>query len=465
MPVFAPRFQKMALKDNRDSIDFANEPVGRLFRQMLVPTLIGMLSIVILNLTDGAFIGHGAGSGSLAAINIAAPIFNILSGIGIMFGIGGSIVASIHLSRGDVKAASINVTQSMLGGVVLAILASILMLCNLEGACRLFGSSEALLPLASDYLKWIAIGAPLMLLHMTGGFLIRLDGNPKFAMATSLAGTALNIFLDWLFIFPFGWGLDGAAKATCFSFCIAGLMVVYYFVSMPRTVHLYRLRMTMKSLLLTLRNIGYQIKMGFPAMLGEIAVCGAVIAGNFMFMRYLGEDGVAAYSIACYCFPVIFMMADAIVQSAQPIVSFAHGANNASRLRESARLMVGWAVVTGLTASLLMSFCAPYITMLFLDKTENAFAICAEGLPYYGAGILFITFNIVFIGFLQSIEQSVKATIYTLLRGFIIVIPCFIILPELIGNPGIWLAIPVAEVLTTLVIILSSGILHTGRTP
>lgn len=200
-------------------------------------------------------------------------------------------------------------------------------------------------------------------------------------------------------------------------------------------------------------------------MLGEIAVCGAVIAGNFMFMRYLGEDGVAAYSIACYCFPVIFMMADAIVQSAQPIVSFAHGANNASRLRESARLMVGWAVVTGLTASLLMSFCAPYITMLFLDKTENAFAICAEGLPYYGAGILFITFNIVFIGFLQSIEQSVKATIYTLLRGFIIVIPCFIILPELIGNPGIWLAIPVAEVLTTLVIILSSGILHTGRTP
>ncbi len=278
-------------------------------------------------------------------------------------------------------------------------------------------------------------------------------------MATSLVGTVLNIFLDWLFIFPFGWGLDGAAKATCFSFCIAGLMVIYYFVFMPRTVHLYRLRMTMKSLLLTLRNIGYQIKMGFPAMLGEIAVCGAVIAGNFMFMRYLGEDGVAAYSIACYCFPVIFMMADAIVQSAQPIVSFAHGANNIPRLRESGKLMVRWALGAGLTASLLMSFFAPYITMLFLDKTERAFAICAEGLPYFGAGVVFITFNIVVIGYLQSIEQSARATVYTLLRGFIIVIPCFIILPELIGNTGIWLAIPVAEVLTTLVIIFSARII------
>lgn len=445
----------MALKDNRDAIDFANEPIGQLFRQMLVPTLVGMLSIVILNLTDGAFIGHGAGADSLAAINIAAPIFNILSGIGIMFGIGGSIVASIHLSKGEKKAASINITQAMIGGVGLAVLSSVLMLSNLEGTCRLFGSSETLVPLASGYLKWISIGAPLMLLHMAGGFLIRLDGSPRFAMATSIVGTALNIFLDWLFIFPCRLGLEGAAMATCISFCIAGLMVLYYFIFRPKTLRLYRLRMTWKSMRLTLRNLGYQVRMGFPAMLGEIAVSGAVIAGNYIFVKYLGEAGVAAYSVACYCFPVIFMMANAIVESAQPIVSFAHGAGNGQRLSESRSLMIRWALGTGVSGSILMHFCAPLVTMLFMDKAEPAFAISIDGLPYFSLGVLFITFNVVAIGYIQSIEQSARATVLTLLRGFVLVIPCFILLPKWMGIPGIWLAIPVAEMLTSVATVLS----------
>lgn len=439
--------------DNRNAIDFAGEPVGKLFRQMLVPTLIGMVSIVILNLTDGAFVGHGAGADSLAAINIAAPIFTILSGIGMMFGIGGSVVVSIHLSKGDVKPARINVTQAFLGSLVITVIICTLMLCFLEGTCRLFGSNEALLPLACGYLKWVAIGSPLMILHMVGGFLIRLDGSPKYAMATSLVGTVLNIFLDWLFIFPFGWGLEGAAKATSLSFGIAGLMVIVYFVWMPKTLPLYRLRRTWKSFFLTLRNLGYQARMGFSAMLGEMAVSGAEITGNYIFVRYLGEAGVAAYSVACYCFPVVFMAANAIVESAQPIVSFAHGAGNERRLKESFRLMSRWAVIAGLACSAIMYFGAPYVAMLFLNTSEPAYAICAKGLPLFSTGILFIILNVVLIGYMQSVEQSARATVYTMLRGFILVIPCFILLPRMIGESGMWLAIPIAELLTFAVIL------------
>ena len=439
--------------DNRNAIDFANEPVGRLFRQMLVPTLIGMVSIVILNLTDGAFVGHGAGADSLAAINIAAPIFTILSGIGMMFGIGGSVVASIHLSKGEVKPARINVTQAFLGSLAITFLICSLMLCFLEGTCRLFGSNDVLLPLACKYLKWVAIGSPLMNLHMMGEFLIRLDGSPKYAMATSIVGTVLNIFLDWLFIFPFGWGLEGAAKATSLSFAIAGLMVVVYFVRMPKTLPLYRLRCTWKSFFLTLRNLGYQVRMGFPAMLGEVAVSGAVITGNYIFIRYSGEAGVAAYSVACYCFPVVFMAANAIVQSAQPIVSFAHGAGNGKRLKESFNLISRWAVIAGLACSAIIFFGAPYVARLFLDVSEPAYEICAKGLPLFSTGIPFIILNVVLIGYLQSVEQSASATIYTLLRGFILVIPCFIFLPRMIGKSGMWLAIPAAELLTFAVIL------------
>lgn len=445
--------------DNRDAIDFANEPVGRLFRRMIAPTLVSMISMVILNLTDGAFIGHGAGSDALAAINIAAPIFNLLAGVGIMFGIGCSVVASIHLAQGKTKAANINITQALIGALGITVIICALMLSDLAMTCRLFGSNEALIPLASSYLRWIAACEPLFMLHMVGSFIVRLDGSPKYAMATSLVGTVLNIFLDWLFIFPFGWGLEGAAIATSISFSISGFMVLGYLLFMPKTLHLYRLRMTMKSLMLALRNLGYQIKMGFSAMLGEVAVSGAIITGNYVFIHYQGEAGVAAYSVACYCFPVIFMMANAIVQSGQPIVSFAYGAGNHVRLAEARSMMLRWAVITGSLVSVGMYVCSDYVTMLFLNKTEPAYALCIEGLPYFGLGVLFLTLNIVLIGFKQSIEQAFSATIFTLLRGFVIVIPTFIILPVLIGNIGMWLAIPAAEFITLLMIILSQRLL------
>ncbi len=373
-----------------------------------------------------------------------------------MFGIGCSVVASIHLAQGKTKAASINITQALIGALGITIVICGLMLCDLATTCRLFGSNEALIPLASSYLKWIAVCEPLFMLHMVGAFIVRLDGSPKFAMATSLVGTMLNIFLDWLFIFPFGWGLEGAAIATSISFSIAGLTVLAYLLFTPQTLHLYRLRMTMKSLMLTLRNLGYQIKMGFSAMLGEVAVSGAIITGNYVFIHYQGEAGVAAYSVACYCFPVIFMMANAIVQSGQPIVSFAYGARNQMRLNEARSMMLRWAFTTGILVSAGMYLCSDYVTMLFLDVAEPAYVLCIEGLPYFGLGVLFLTLNIVLIGFMQSIEQAGKATLFTLLRGFAIVIPTFIILPELIGDTGMWLAIPVAELITLLLIIATS---------
>ncbi|MDO4190546.1 MAG: MATE family efflux transporter [Bacteroidales bacterium] len=443
------------MRDNRDAIDFANEPVGKLFRKMIVPTLISMISMVILNLTDGAFVGHGAGSDALAAVNIAAPIFNLLAGVGIMFGIGSSVVASIHLSRGQTKAANINITQALIGAVGITLVICIAILSNLAGTCRLFGSNEALIPLASSYLKWIALCEPFTMFHMVGVFLVRLDGSPKYAMATSLVGTMLNIFLDWLFIFPFGWGLEGAAIATSISFSIAALMIIGYLVWKPKTLHLYRLRLTKKSMMLTLRNLGYQCRMGFSAMLGEVAVSGVIITGNYVFIHYLGEAGVAAYSAACYCFPVIFMMANAIVQSGQPIVSFAHGINNTKRQDEARRTMLRWACIAGVTISILMFIGAKQITKLFLNASEPAYQLCIDGLPLFGTGILFATLNIEIIGYLQSIEQSTRATIYTLLRGFVTVIPCFIFLPRIIGNQGMWLAIPVAEAITFLIILLT----------
>lgn len=434
--------------DNRDAIDFSKQPVGQLFHRLFWPTLLSMVSIVILNFSDGAFIGHGAGPDSLAAVNIAAPIFSLIAGLAIMFGVGCSVVVSIHLSHGEVKAARINTTQAIIGTLVAATLMAAFILSDLPRTCRLFGSSEALIPLASSYLFWIALTAPLTMLDIALRFLVRLDGSPRYAMVCSVVASALNILLDYVFIFPCGWGLEGAAIATSISFSLSALAQIFYMIFLSKTLKLYRLRLTLKSLGLTLRNIGYQMRMGFSVMLGEIAVSGAVVVGNYVFIRYLGETGVAAYSVACYCFPVIFMFANAIVQSGQPIVSFAYGQEDRQRMHDSLMLMLRWGIGAGAVLSLLMFYGTPYLTLLFLTPEEPAYELCVNGVPYFCTGILFVMISTILIGYLQSIEASLRATIYTVLRGFIIVIPTFIFLPQWLGEIGIWLAIPLAELVT-----------------
>lgn len=437
---------------HKDEIDFAHEPVRGLFGKMLWPTLLGMLSMVVLNLSDGAFVGHGAGSDALAAINIAAPIFNIMTGIGIMFGIGSSIIASVHLSHGNVKAARINATQALLGSFVMALFFSVLILSNLAGTCRLFGSNDELIPLASSYLRWIAAFMPLQMLGMVGEFVVRLDGSPKFAMSCTLVASILNIILDYVFIFPLHMGLEGAAIATTLSFACSAVIVVIYVLCFAKTLKIYRLRATWKSFLLTLRNLAYQMRAGFSAMLGEIAVSGAIIVGNYVFIARLGQDGVAAYSVVCYCMPIIFMMANAVVQSAQPIASFAYGAGDGQRLAQARRVSLESGAIVGLISSAFMIMGSRLIAGLFLSPNDAAYELCLNGLPLFGVGSLFIALNLVLIGYLQSIERSAAATVFMLLRGFVIVIPTFLLLPQLLGTAGMWLAIPASELATLLLL-------------
>lgn len=436
----------------RDAIDFARTKVSKLFRRMLWPTLVGMVSLVLLNVTDGAFVGHGVGSEAIAAINIVAPIFLLTSGLGLTFGIGSSVVASIHLSQQRNKAANINITQAVAGGLLLSAALSAVMVAWPERVCRLFGASDALVPLAAPYMFWIALLSPFNMLATLGLFIVRLDGSPRYAMCCELLPVGLNIVLDWLFIFPLGMGIAGAAIATSVSFTCSGLMVLLYLLRFSRTLHFHRLRATWKSLRLTLRNIGYQLRIGFSAFLGDAGIAMVMVAGNYVFIHYLGEDGVAAWGVACYCFPIVFNVGNAVVQSAQPIISFGHGTHDSQRVRQALRLAAVSALLIGVGGTALLGLGADAIAATFLDPACGAHRLACQGLPVFGLSFVCIALNLVAVGYYQSVEQAGRATAFTLLRCFVFVVAGFLTLPRLMGVQGIWLCIPVAESLTLAVI-------------
>lgn len=210
----------------RDEIDFGTLKVSVLFRKLFIPTLFGMLSISAVTVADGIFVGHGVGSDGIAAVNIYVPLLMLFQGVGLMIGIGCSVVASIHLSRAKVKAARLNVTQAMIVVTALTLLLSLLIVVFPDRTACLLGSSDRLLPLVKDYLLWFTPALVFQMWTAVGLFVIRLDGAPKLAMWCSVVAALLNVVLDWLFIFPLGWGVMGAAFATAISVSVGGVIVV-----------------------------------------------------------------------------------------------------------------------------------------------------------------------------------------------------------------------------------------------
>nr|WP_044656735.1 MATE family efflux transporter [Bacteroides acidifaciens] len=437
----------------KDSIDFSSMEISTLFRKLLIPTVLGMVFSAIFVITDGIFVGKGIGSDALAAVNITAPLFMITAGIGLMFGVGSSVVASIHLSQGKRRVASINITQALVFSTLLILIMSALCFYYIEPLAKLLGSSDRLLPLAVEYMAWYLPFLVFYEILNIGMFCIRLDGSPTYAMMCNAIAAILNIILDYIFIFEFGWGIMGAAFATSLGTVVGGLMTLIYLLKFSRSLHLCRIKLSIKSMMLTLRNVGYMIKLGSSAFISEASIACMMFLGNYVFIHYLGEDGVAAFSIACYFFPIIFMVYNAIAQSAQPIISYNFGAGQPDRVRKALHLAIRTALICGISFFIITVLCRQNIVSLFIDRNYAAFDIAVNGIPYFGIGFIFFAFNMIGIGYYQSVERGQRAMIITLLRGVVFMLIGFLVLPKILGVPGIWLAVPFAELLTMLYII------------
>lgn len=433
---------------NRDTLDFKDGKVSSIFRKLLIPTMFGALSICAVTAIDGIFIGHGVGADGIAAINIFVPIFQIMAGFGLMVGMGCSVASSIHLSQNNIKAAKLNVTQAIIiASAIVAIFATALILFP-EFFGKLLGSSPTLLPQVMDYIVWLMPSFVFQMWSMIGLFIIRLDGSPKYAMWCNIIPASLNVLLDWVFIFPLGMGVKGAAIATGISIIFGGIMAIYYLLFRYKTVGMTKLKWSRTSLKLSLRNFAYHCKIGSSTLLGELTLAVLIFVGNLIFMHYLGDAGVGAFGIACYYMPFFFMVGNAIAQSAQPIISYNYGIERWKEIKEARALLLKYSVVSGILVSALFFFFPKELVILFVDSHSQAGEIAINGFPYLASGILFFILNVAIIGYYQSIEEIKRATWFVLLRGFIVLIPSFILLPIFFGEIGMWLAMPVAELIT-----------------
>jgi Na+-driven multidrug efflux pump len=436
----------------RKLIDFENGKVSVLFRRILLPTLLGTVSLSAVTAMDGIFVGHGVGADGVAAVNIVVPMYQIMSGIGLMIGAGCSVVSSIHLSQQKLKVACVNITQAIVASSLLMFIFCMVVLLFPTATARILGSSETLMPQVLSYLKWIMPSFLFQMWCIIGLFIIRLDGSPRFAMWCDIIPAILNTVLDWLFIFPLGMGVKGAAIATSISLITGGIMAFAYLSFYAKTLKLVALKISLRNMLFMIHDIYRQCKIGSSSMLGELTLAVLIYMGNLMFMHYLGDPGVGAFGIVCYYIPFFFMIGNAIAQSAQPIISYNYGIKRWGNIIQARRLLFGTSIGIGIAVTILFMFFPHALVWLFVDTQSEAGQIAIHGFPYFATGVSFFVLNVAIIGYYQSIEKIRKATLFVFLRGFLLLLPAFIFLPQWIGIDGLWLAMPVTEIATLLVI-------------
>ena len=442
------------MKDNRDALDFGKTEIKKLYMKIFIPTLLGMVSTILMTITDGYFVGQYAGSDALAAVNIAVPLFLIATGFALMFGIGCSVVASTHLSKNNFKAANINLTQTVIVSLSVFALLTLIVMISPSTTAKLLGANGPLLPLATSYISILMPSLVFYMLMNIGFFMIRLDGAPKYAMFCSLIPAISNIVGDFILVGELNMGISGAAWATSISYVIGGVMVTVYLLMFSKTLKMYRLKLTKTSLYLTVRNIKMICKLGFSGLLSEFAISLMVFIGNYVFFIHLGNDGVAAFAVVSYCLPIAFMIINAIAQSAQPIISF-NILLSPIRSVQAKKLSIKVAALFGIAITLFMYIFAPELSALFLKTDSNAYSLAVHGLPIFAIGFTFYALNIVYMGYLQSIEKIKIANYMTTIRGFILPVISFTLSPILLGEIGIWLAVPISEFTALIILFLT----------
>ncbi|MDE6040314.1 MAG: MATE family efflux transporter [Muribaculaceae bacterium] len=436
-------------KSEKTGLDYASGKIGSLFFKLFFPTLLGMLFTALITIVDGIFVGKGVGPDGIAAVNIIAPLYMVSTGIGLMLGIGASVVAGMDLAADNIKRAGRTVFQAFAIGTFAMVLIVAVTLLVPEWTAKFLGSSDHLVSLATDYLCWLMPGTIFLAWSCIGMMTIRLDGSPKYAMMCNVIPAIINIVGDYILIFPCGMGVKGAAIATAGSIVIGGLMAILYF----RRPYVLKLIFSFQGWISGISRI---VAIGSSAFVTEIAMSVMMITGNYVFMRYYGDAGVAAYSIACYLFPLMFMMSNAVAQSAQPIISFNFGAGAIERVQKTFLLSLSVASFCGILVSGSIIYLSGDIVALFIPLTSEAGILADLGLPVFALCAVFFALNIAFIGFFQSVGKALRAMLLTLLRGVIFLVPLFFVLPVIWPSLGMWAAIPVAEILTLVVIIITS---------
>ncbi|WP_173017096.1 MATE family efflux transporter [Suipraeoptans intestinalis] len=433
------------------------EKIGILMARFIFPAIISMLVSSLYNIVDQIFIGRGVGMLGNAATNIAFPVSIICTAVALLLGIGGASNYNLLMGAGRKEEASsvagTSLSMLLFSGTVIAIIT----LVFLDPLLHLFGGTRQILEYARPYTGITAFGVPFLVLTTGGNHLIRADRSPAYSMYCMLTGAILNTILDPLFIFVFGWGIEGAAWATVLGETVSGLMVLFYFWKQKKMV----LRKEM--LVPRWRYLKVIASLGVASSLNQVAMAIVQITLNNVLRRY-GADSVYGSDIPIACVGVIskvnmvFMaICIGISQGCQPIWGFNCGAKNYDRVRKTYLRAFQVAVAVGILFFIIFQLFPDQLVSIFGTGSKEYFQFARRYFRIFMFMVFINGIQPMSTGFFSSIGKAGLGVFMSLTRQILFLLPLILLFPLLFGIDGVMYAGPIADGAAALVAILFAG--------
>lgn len=423
--------------------DFLNKPVKQVFMRYLVPSVFATMVTSIYVLADTIIVGKGIGTIAVAALNIVLPLYNIFFGLGLLFGVGGSVLMSILRGEGDEKGANAYFSTSLVAMCVVLALSLAFFTAFMEKIALVFGGTPETMPYIMDYMPYIVWGMGLFFFSSYLQTFIRNDGAPRLAMYAVVSGGVANIILDYVFVYNFNMGMAGAAIATVMGSGLTVVILLTHFFTKKNNLH-FSLKGVRPSFI---KNI---ILNGFASFLIEVASGVTIFVFNIQLLKYAGNTGVSVYSIISNTAIVVVCICKGINQAAQPLLSTNYGAGLYERTDKIRSLAVKVSIIICAVPVILGLVVPDFFTYIFINPDSAILSMSASAIRIYFVGFMMLGINMVFICYFQAILKNGYSMIICLMRGLILVVAFAYIFPLFMDVTGIWLVVPAAETITML---------------
>ena len=412
-----------------------------------VPSILMIIFIAMYSIVDGVFVSRFINTDALSAFNIVYPFINVVIGIGVMLASGGSAIIARKIGEKNVEEAKQNFTFIIISGLIIGIIIAILGYIFSEKMIYMLGATEELYDYCQSYLYMALIFVPMYIVNLLYQMLTITAGKPNIGLILTVVGGVTNIILDYVFIEICGMGIAGAALATGLGNLIPVIMGTIYFMKTKDMLHFVKFKFDFKVLFDTCIN-------GSSEMVNNLATGITTILFNIIMIRLLGANGVAAMSIVLYGQFLVTAIFIGFASGVAPIISYNYGEGNRAQSKKIIKYSFIFIAISSVVCYVLSMVFVKGIVGVFSPEGTEVYKIGYNGFIIFGVSFLMTGFNIFIATMFTAFSNGKISALISVIRSFIFLGGAILILPNIFGVNGIWLAVPVAEGLALIVALI-----------
>lgn len=430
---------------------FEEEKISKAIWLMGLPAMLGQLTTLIYNIADTFFVSLTKEPAMIAAVTLCTPILLIIMSIASIFGMGGNSVIARLLGKEKEKEVRSTLTFCLYVMAFAGIIILLVGIFFMKPIAKLSGADAENMIYTNDYLRYIFLGAPFIILSNGLVHLFRSVGFIKESTIGLALGNSINIVFDFVFIVLFGWGTAGAALATSFGFFCS---TIYYLVCMIKAEKNGNplVSLSIKDFAPNRKMVGSVVSIGIPGALITVLLSVSNIVLN-NFIGIYGSDAVASYGIAYKVDMVPIMLSVGLSQGVAPLIGYYYGAEKKERMSQAMKLSTIYGIFLGAIFLAVFGLLGAELASIFLhDESlvyQAGYFISILGLSAPMLGII----NMV-TSYFQALGVAVKSLMITMMRNIVLFIPVVILLNSLWKLNGVIAVQPVVETVLAIVCIV-----------